>query len=87
MMDFVAYLDSVKSVDVHIRGHVCCGPDKKLSRKRAKYVYKFLIAQGIDKKRLSYKGYSNEYPLIFPEKTEFDAFQNRRVDFQIRKTP
>jgi len=70
---------------LHVRGHVCCGPDQKLSDKRAKNVYKYLIRQGIDESRLSYKGYSDSIPLVFPEKTEEDAHQNRRVDFLITK--
>jgi len=70
---------------LHIRGHVCCGPDQKLSDKRAKNIYKYLLRQGIDPSRLSYKGYSDSIPLVFPEKTEEDAHQNRRVDFLITK--
>lgn len=70
---------------LHVRGHVCCGPDQKISDKRAKNVYKFLLKKGIDASRLSYKGYSDTKPLVFPEKTEEDAHTNRRVDFMISK--
>lgn len=65
----------------HVRGHVCCGPSYRLSKKRAKQVYKYLKRLGIPKERLSYKGYSDTAPLIFPEKTEEDEAKNRRVDF------
>ncbi len=68
---------------VHIRGHVCCGPSYRISKLRARNVYKILAKSGIDETRLSYKGYSDEKPLIFPEKTEEDELANRRVDFVI----
>jgi len=70
---------------LHIRGHVCCGPDQKTSDKRAKNVYKFLLKKKIDASRLSYKGYSDTKPIVFPEKTDEDAHTNRRVDFMITK--
>ncbi len=70
---------------LHIRGHVCCGPDQKISEKRAKNVYKFLLKKKIDASRLSYEGYSDTKPIVFPEKTDEDAHTNRRVDFMITK--
>lgn len=70
---------------VTIRGHVCCGPSYKISKKRAKNVYKILYHLGIPKERMSYKGESDNFPLAFPEKTDEDAAKNRRVDFILRK--
>jgi outer membrane protein OmpA-like peptidoglycan-associated protein len=70
---------------LHIRGHVCCGPSEKISKKRAKNVYKYLKHAGISPERLTYKGYSDSLPKAFPEKTEADEAQNRRVDFIIHK--
>jgi len=70
---------------LHIRGHVCCGPSERISVKRAKKVYNFLKRSGIHESRLSYKGYSDQIPLAFPEKTEEDEAMNRRVDFIIRR--
>lgn len=66
---------------IHIRGHVCCGPGIKISTRRARNVYRFLRRNGIPERRITYKGYSNEVPLAFPEKTKEDAARNRRVDF------
>lgn len=83
----VQFLDSLyfilhenKRLKVHIRGHVCCSNRPVMSKKRAKLVYKFLIDKGIAINRLTYKGYSNELPLVFPEITEADRQKNRRVD-------
>ncbi len=68
---------------IHVRGHVCCGPGYRLSKKRAKQVYKYLLKLGVPKERLSYKGYSDTKPIVIPEKTEEDEAKNRRVDFII----
>ena len=57
-----------------VLGHVCCTKnsrdalDKKtrkynLSVARAKYVYDYLVKQGIDKKRMKYKGMRRMFPL------------------------
>ena len=64
----------------HIRGHVCCGNNQRISEKRAKAVYKYLVKHGIESHRLTYKGYSNTLPLVFPERTQADRAKNRRVD-------
>lgn len=68
------------TLNVHIRGHVCCGNNKRISKKRAKVVYTYLKQKGIDKKRMSFKGYSNSEPLVFPETSAADRSANRRVD-------
>lgn len=92
--DSYKYLDDLYQVmlerpdiHAHIRGHVCCGKNKRISRNRAKVVYKYLIGKGISKSRLSYKGYSNSMPLVFPEKTEKDKNRNRRVDVVFKSIP
>lgn len=64
----------------HIRGHVCCGNKVSLSRRRARTVYRYLIKNGIERDRLSYAGYGNQKPLVFPERTAVDRGANRRVD-------
>ena len=74
-----------QDLSVHIRGHVCCGPSDKISKRRAKNVYKILKRAGISENRISYKGYSDSLPSIFPEETEEDEMANRRVDFIIRR--
>ena len=70
---------------IEIRGHVCCGPSEKISRKRAKAVYDYLRHLGVPELQMTYKGYSDLMPLAFPEKTENDENMNRRVDFLIRR--
>ena len=41
-----------------------------------------MVDLGISKKRLSYKGMSNNEPLVFPELSDADRQRNRRVDVQ-----
>ena len=73
------------SVTAHIRGHVCCKPNKKLSKARAHRVYKYLLDHSIRKDRISYKGYSNKRPYTKPEISEEDRQSNRRVDVVFKK--
>tara|TARA_R110002072_G_scaffold302060_2_gene483610 strand:- start:35609 stop:35917 length:309 start_codon:yes stop_codon:yes gene_type:complete len=81
----VELLEKNPSWTVLTRGHVCCGPSEKVSKKRACKAYKALLKMGVAKDRISYKGFSDTKPIIFPEKTEEDAQTNRRVDFVITK--
>jgi outer membrane protein OmpA-like peptidoglycan-associated protein len=81
----VELINETDSVEVHVRGHVCCGPAPRLSKRRARKAYRYLIRAGIDKNKVSYKGYSDEKPMRWPENTEEDELANRRVDFIIRK--
>lgn len=83
--NFVEYFIQHPEVSIHIRGHVCCRPGQRISRRRARNVYRFLKQNGIDKSRMTYAGYSDSIPLAFPERTEEDERVNRRVDFILTK--
>lgn len=67
---------------VQIQGHVCCANDMELSSQRAFTVYSYLLANGIDKSRMSHKGFSNTQPL-FPETTSEQRALNRRVEIEV----
>ena len=54
----------------------------KLSGNRAKAVVDYLIAHGVEKSRLSYKGYAYQVPIATND-TEEGRQQNRRVEFKI----
>jgi outer membrane protein OmpA-like peptidoglycan-associated protein len=79
---------------IEIEGHICCfyeGPDGmandtgeySLSRNRAKFIYDYLLENGVSHSRLSYKGLGSSDPKIFPELTEADRQMNRRVEINI----
>ena len=54
----------------------------KLSSNRAKSVVDYLIAHGVAKERLSYKGYAYQVP-IDTNDTEEGRQNNRRVEFKV----
>ena len=56
--------------------------NQKLSEQRAKAVCDYLISQGVDKARLSYKGYGESEPIATNE-TEAGRQRNRRVELKI----
>jgi outer membrane protein OmpA-like peptidoglycan-associated protein len=83
-----------KTLKIEIQGHVCCtqnGADgmdldtreMKLSENRAKAVYDFLISKGVDKNRLSYKGFGRTKPKFDLELTPEEEQANRRVEIMV----
>lgn len=80
------------SINVEIAGHINLPNypkvDKlsweyKLSVKRAKMVYEYLLQNNIPKDRISYQGYGN-YHMRFPKaRNEKEQAQNRRVEIRI----
>lgn len=87
----IAILKQNLSVHILIAGHTDHRFTKeynlRLSEDRARSVQKYLIAGGIDKKRLSVTGYGFLQPIIKTEKTENDRQKNRRVEFRVVKKP
>jgi len=57
--------------------------NQKLSEDRAKSVVEYLIAKGIDKSRLSWKGFGDTKPIVPNAQTEAEHQQNRRTEYQI----
>jgi len=77
------------NLKIEIDGHVNAPGEKnndanlKLSEGRAKAIYDYLIKNGIEASRLSYKGFGNTQ-MIFPNaKTEMEMKVNRRVEILI----
>ena len=80
---------------VEIQGHVCCANkpnedglddetgDFRLSWNRAQFVRDYLVQNGIDAARISYRGYAMTHPLVYPEVTIQDQIKNRRVEILI----
>lgn len=84
------------TLKIEIQGFICCdytqfdGMDSdtetlNLSENRAKFIYDFLLREGIDAERISYKGYGSSRPKVFPEWTEEDKQINRRVEIRVIK--
>jgi outer membrane protein OmpA-like peptidoglycan-associated protein len=82
--ELLAALQMHNSIKIKIEGHICCSsPDTWVSEARAKAVYDFLVSRGIAAERLSYEGFGFSRPKIFPEETEADRVQNRRVEIRL----
>jgi len=82
----VDYLNTNPNLKIEIGGHTdnvgSKAYNKTLSENRAKSVYTYLISKGIDKDRLSYKGYDFSIP-IADNATEEGRALNRRTEFKV----
>jgi len=82
----VAFLTVNKTLRIQLSGHTDNVGDKKmnqlLSQNRAKSVYDYLIANGIDLKRLTYVGYGDTKPKVKNDTDENRAI-NRRTEFKV----
>lgn len=74
-----------KELEIIIHGHVCCTDNYQVSLIRAQAVYNYLKDRKIDIQRMKYIGHSNTKPKIYPEITEEDMKQNRRVSIEFLK--
>ncbi len=82
----VAFLTANKNLKGELSGHTDNIGDKKmnltLSQNRAKAVYDYLVANGIDAKRLTFKGYGDTKPKVKNDSDENRAL-NRRTEFKV----
>jgi outer membrane protein OmpA-like peptidoglycan-associated protein len=83
LFDFLMNHETVK---IEISGHTDNqGSDaynQKLSMERAQTVYRYLISNGVDPHRLSFKGYGKERP-VAPNDIEENRAKNRRTEILI----
>jgi len=82
------FLSANKDVMVEIGGHTNTIPEQdycdRLSKARAKGVVDYLVAKGIDAKRLAYKGYGKRKPIIRNDKySQAARKKNQRVEIKI----
>ncbi len=82
----VSFLILNKTMRIELSGHTDNVGDKKsnqlLSQNRAKSVYDYLILNGIDAKRLSFKGYGDTRPKVKNDSDSNRAL-NRRTEFKV----
>ena len=87
LTELVEIMRSQPNLSIEIHGHICCNPDPndvKLSNRRAKSVHDYLIKNGIQQRRLAYKGFGSNKPIfMLPEKNEIQRAANRRVEILI----
>jgi outer membrane protein OmpA-like peptidoglycan-associated protein/Tfp pilus assembly protein PilF len=82
----ISFLNSNKAIRGELSGHTDNVGDKKmnqqLSQNRAKAVYDYLVAGGIEAKRLSYKGYGDTKPKVKND-SDINRAINRRTEFKV----
>jgi outer membrane protein OmpA-like peptidoglycan-associated protein len=78
--EMVVLLRTYSLLNVEVAGHVCCVNNMLLSEQRATRVYDFLVRSGINKARLTHKGYSNSDPKY----SDIKDARNRRVELIVR---
>jgi outer membrane protein OmpA-like peptidoglycan-associated protein len=86
MLELLMVMQDNPDLKIEIQGHLCCQPIDRLdlSTQRAKAIYSFLVANDIEKSRLSYKGFGSADPIYpLPEKNEAERAANRRVEILI----
>lgn len=87
LFELLDIMEQHPKLKIEIQGHICCQLKEDLediSTLRCKTVYNYLVQNGIDRNRLSYKGFGNTMPLYpIPEKNEFERDENRRVEILI----
>jgi outer membrane protein OmpA-like peptidoglycan-associated protein len=84
LLDYIVEaMAATPTLRFEIQGHTCSmGPkahNQKLSERRAKAVYDYLVLKGIDQSRLTTVGFGEEKP-AFSNDTEEERAKNRRVE-------
>lgn len=79
MFELLEIMQNNPSLHATFHGHVCCQPHPDLAEGRARAVAIFLREYGISADRLDFVGHSNNQPKVWPELTDEDRKQNRRV--------
>jgi outer membrane protein OmpA-like peptidoglycan-associated protein len=74
------------ALKIDIQGHICCErrDTEKLAERRAKSIYTYLVKNGIEEERLTYRSYGSSRPIyLLPEDNEEQRVANRRVEIEI----
>jgi outer membrane protein OmpA-like peptidoglycan-associated protein len=84
----VDFMFANPKISIEIQGHVNAPNNEskaaqKLSEKRAKFVYDYLISKGVDTKRMTYMGYGNSQMIFQNPRNEEEERANRRVEIKI----
>lgn len=97
LMELVEVMKKNPSLEIAVEGHICCQEGDadgfdigtrtvNLSENRAREICLYLSKNGIASARLKYKGFGHQQPLTpYPEKTEAERQNNRRVEIKILK--
>ena len=89
LSDLLQVLRTNPRLKINIHGHICCNNnpnDVRLSFRRSKFVFDYLIKNGIATSRLGHRGFGSNRPIYkLPEKNEAERTANRRVEILVVK--
>ncbi|TDD73771.1 OmpA family protein [Flavobacterium caseinilyticum] len=89
LSDLLQVLRMNPRLKINIHGHICCNNnpnDVRLSYRRSKFVFDYLIRNGISTSRLGHRGFGSNRPIYkLPEKNEAERIANRRVEILVLK--
>ncbi|MBN8850306.1 MAG: hypothetical protein BGO55_32650 [Sphingobacteriales bacterium 50-39] len=96
LQELAAIMKEYPTLHIEIQGYVCCMSDgfdgrdadtgtPDLSAQRAKFVFDFLVGQGIKRNRMTYKGFGASNKIYPEERDEAQKTGNRRVEIKIIK--
>ncbi len=97
LLELAEVMKKNPSLEIAVEGHICCQEGDadgfdigtrtvNLSENRAREICLYLSKNGIASARLKYKGFGHQQPLTpYPEKTEEERKNNRRVEIKILK--
>ena len=57
----------------------------KLSQQRAEAAVAYIVSKGVDKSRITAKGYGESRPIVKNPKSEADYQRNRRTEFKVTR--
>lgn len=85
---FVKLMKDIPSLEIEVSGHTdnigSSKDNQELSVQRAKAVLDYIVSKGVDKNRLTYKGYGSSDPVESNNSIE-GRKKNRRIEFEIVK--
>jgi outer membrane protein OmpA-like peptidoglycan-associated protein len=96
LQELLNVMTTIPTLEIEIQGHICCAEGDRdgidndtgepfLSYNRARAVYDYLVKNGIERKRMSFRGFGHKFPIIQYERTEEERTTNRRVEIKILK--
>lgn len=94
LKELLKIMQEYPRLEIEIQGHICCqyngkdgydqvNNDEFLSVNRAKAVYNYLVSEGIDSTRMTYKGFGSSMKRYPYERTPKEEDMNRRVEIKI----
>ena len=87
LYELLCVMEDNPKLKIEVQGHICCQTEEghyDVSTARARAIYVFLIQNGINRKRIAFKGFGSTRPVHpIPEQSEQEEEDNRRVEIKI----